>query len=82
MPAIAQRSHAAGCQQINAFYAQERFSKGLSPFNGAETLAFHELIHPAETRPLLCAWMERHAHLIEEGLARSGGGGAAFPFRA
>ena len=61
---------------------EERFSRGLSPFGAAEGLGVHDLVHPEETRPLLCAWMERHAHLIEEGLARSGGGGAAFPFRA
>ena len=69
---------------------EARFSAKLSPFGASEALGVHELVLPEETRPALCAWLERTAHLAEEKLqersggvgSASGGYGAAFGFRA
>ena len=61
---------------------EAKFSKALTPFAAAEALGVHDLVLPEETRPALCAWLERRAHLAQESLDSSGGGGAAFAFRA
>jgi acetyl-CoA carboxylase carboxyltransferase component len=45
---------------------EERMAAQLTPFPRAEALAVHDLIDPRETRPLLCAWIERVAVRLEE----------------
>ena len=36
-----------------------------SPFPRAESFAFHELIDPRETRPMLCRWLEVSAERMK-----------------
>lgn len=43
---------------------EARFSRGLSPFPGAETFSQHELIKPDETRKYLIAWLKRSWPLL------------------
>ena len=57
-------------------------SAGLSPLRAAEELGVHDLILPEETRPMLCAWMERTQHLAIEKLAAKNTDGSVFRFRA
>lgn len=38
---------------------EERLRQARSPFARAESFSVHEMIDPRETRPVLCAWVER-----------------------
>ena len=37
---------------------EDELAASLAPFPRAESYAFHELIDPRETRPMLCEWID------------------------
>lgn len=43
---------------------EDRMASRQSPFPRAESFAFHELIDPRETRPMVCQWLELNAERI------------------
>jgi len=45
---------------------EEMMAARLSPFPRAESFSVHELIDPRETRPMLCAWIERVRPLLPQ----------------
>lgn len=44
---------------------EEELARRQSPFPRAESLAFHELIDPRETRPMLCQWLELNSERLK-----------------
>ncbi|MEC9344807.1 MAG: carboxyl transferase domain-containing protein [Pseudomonadota bacterium] len=44
---------------------EDRLAARQSPFARAESFAFHELIDPRETRPMLCRWVALNQHRLE-----------------
>lgn len=56
---------------------EESMAARLSPAPRAESFSAHELIDPRETRPLLCAWIDRVSPLLRQSL-----GPVRFPMRA
>ncbi|WP_416897462.1 MAG: acyl-CoA carboxylase subunit beta [Minwuia sp.] len=43
---------------------EARMAERQSPFPRAESFAYHELIDPRETRPMICQWLELNEHRI------------------
>lgn len=55
---------------------EEEFAARQSPFPRAESFAVHDLIDPRETRPRLCAWVDRIQTRLKHHL-----GPSRFPYR-
>lgn len=44
---------------------ERKMAERQSPFSRAESFAYHDLIDPRETRPMLCQWLDLNRHRIE-----------------
>ncbi|MEE4359953.1 MAG: carboxyl transferase domain-containing protein [Pseudomonadales bacterium] len=65
--AVAYRREIAAAEDPEALRAEleERLRASRSPFPFAESFSVHELIDPRETRPFLCAWIDRVQSRLE-----------------
>ena len=45
---------------------EEMMAARLSPFPRAESFSAHDIIDPRETRPMLCAWIDRVRPLLPQ----------------
>ena len=54
---------------------EQRFSTRLSPFPATQSFAFHDMLSPPETRPLLCSWVDQIWPLVEMHVQKKQGKG-------
>ena len=54
---------------------EKQFSHRLSPFPATQSFAFHDMLSPPETRPLLCSWVDQVWPLVQTHVQSKGNRG-------